>query len=54
MGDNDNDLENIIIGCLGESSVGKTYLTRKYVHDNTLKDFRGFRAYYFKYIILNL
>ena len=33
MGDNDNNLETILIGCLGESSVGKTYLTRKYVKD---------------------
>ena len=36
MGDNDNNLESIIIGCLGESGVGKTYLTRKYVHDNNV------------------
>ena len=36
MGDNDNNLESILIGCLGESSVGKTYLTRKYVKDNNV------------------
>jgi GTPase SAR1 family protein len=36
MGDKDNNIETIIIGCLGDSNVGKTYLTRKYVKDKNV------------------
>ena len=31
----DDNLENIKIGCFGDSAVGKTYLTRKFVNDIT-------------------
>ena len=33
MSDNDNNFESIKVGCFGESSVGKTYFSRKYVGD---------------------
>ena len=36
MKGNDNNLESIKISCLGDSSVGKTYLTRKYIQDINL------------------
>ena len=35
MVDNEN-LENIKIGCFGDSNVGKTLLTKKYIKDNKL------------------
>jgi len=38
MTDDDN-LSEIKIGCLGDSSVGKTLLAKKYVKDPTLKEF---------------
>ena len=33
MTDKDNNLEKIRIGCFGESNVGKTYFSRKYIND---------------------
>ena len=36
MTDNDINLEKIKIGCFGESSVGKTYFSRKYIKDRNL------------------
>ena len=32
MTDDDN-LSEILIGCFGDSTVGKTYLTRRYIKD---------------------
>jgi len=36
MVDKDENLENIKIGCFGDSNVGKTLLTKKYIKDNKL------------------
>jgi len=38
MTDDDN-LSEIQIGWFGDSTVGKTYLTRRYIKDPTLKEF---------------
>jgi GTPase SAR1 family protein len=55
MTDKDNNLEKIRIGCFGESNVGKTYFSRKYINDPTIKDFgisnQGISISYFKYPI---